>query len=147
MPVGSKIDFCEFCVIWAGQDGDMYKDGTDQDLEKVGDESISGDLNLIEGMEERENGVKEGRITLPWELLQPVLRILGHCLMGPDKEDKALREAARGACRNLYARALHDVNPKAILATGSLLRLGKMAMESNDDFDPTELPKDDVLNL
>ncbi|KAL6959190.1 hypothetical protein U1Q18_009599 [Sarracenia purpurea var. burkii] len=117
MPVGSKIDFCEFCMIWAGQDGDMYKDGTDQDLQKVEDESIS------------------------------VLRILGHCLMGPNKEDKALCEAARGACRNLYVRALHDINPKAILATGSLLRLGKMAMESNDDFDPTELPKDDVLNI
>ncbi|BAT97910.1 hypothetical protein VIGAN_09149500, partial [Vigna angularis var. angularis] len=25
MPVSSKIDFCEFCKVWAGQDGEMYK--------------------------------------------------------------------------------------------------------------------------
>ncbi|GMP91910.1 hypothetical protein CsSME_00042377 [Camellia sinensis var. sinensis] len=120
MPVGSKIDFCEFCVVWAGQNGDMYKDGPDEPSEE------------------------EGRIPLPWELLQPILRILGHCLMGPNK-DNELHEAAWGACRSLYARSLHDVNPKAILATGSLLRLVKMAMESNDDFDPTELSKENVL--
>ncbi|KAI7983556.1 Hyccin [Camellia lanceoleosa] len=88
---------------------------------------------------------EEGRIPLPWELLQPILRILGHCLMGPNK-DNELHEAAWGACRSLYARSLHDVNPKAILATGSLLRLVKIAMESNDDFDPTELSKENVLS-
>ncbi|GFY98875.1 hypothetical protein Acr_13g0002760 [Actinidia rufa] len=91
-----------------------------------------------------------GRIPLPWELLQPVLRILGHCLMGPcinNEEAKRVKDVACGACRSLYARAMHDVSPKAILATRSLLRLGKMASNLNDDFDPTELPTDNVLSL
>ncbi|KAK9279330.1 hypothetical protein L1049_013009 [Liquidambar formosana] len=86
MPVGSKIDFCEFCAVWAGQDGDMCK----------GDQ--------VEGNEvvEKERGGKEGRIPLPWELLQPMLRILGHCLLGPTK-DKELYDEAFAACRSLYA--------------------------------------------
>ncbi|CAL5425630.1 unnamed protein product [Camellia sinensis] len=145
MPVGSKIDFCEFCVVWAGQNGDMYKDGPDEPSEVSNDGSGGGSGDGGNGGDDGKSERKEeGRIPLPWELLQPILRILGHCLMGPNK-DNELHEAAWGACRSLYARSLHDVNPKAILATGSLLRLVKMAMESNDDFDPTELSKENVL--
>ncbi|XP_057509174.1 uncharacterized protein LOC130791869 [Actinidia eriantha] len=135
MPVSSKVEFCEFCVVWAGQDGDVYRDDDDGEIKR-------------EKKEERESG--GGRIPLPWELLQPVLRILGHCLMGPcinKEEDKRVKDVACGACRSLYARAMHDVSPKAILATRSLLRLGKMASNLNDDFDPTELPADNVLSL
>ncbi|KAG5566402.1 hypothetical protein RHGRI_002095 [Rhododendron griersonianum] len=148
MPVDSKVEFCEFCRVWAGQDGDMYKDGAEVDNESADQQSEPSD----EGIKEESGGKEEGRIPLPWELLQPALRILGHCIMGPNinKEDKALHEAAFGACRSLYARSMHDVNPKAILATGSLLRLGKMAVDSsndNDGFDPTELPQDNVLTL
>ncbi|KAH7862847.1 hypothetical protein Vadar_010213 [Vaccinium darrowii] len=150
MPVDSKIEFCKFCRVWAGQDGDMYycKEYGAESADQQGDEGIKEEKSG--GKEEEE---EEGRIPLPWELLQPVLRILGHCLMGPNtnkEEDKALHEAAFGACRSLYARSMHDVNPKAILAIGSLLRLGKMAMDSsndNDAFDPTELPKERVLSL
>ncbi|KAI7997330.1 hypothetical protein LOK49_LG10G01622 [Camellia lanceoleosa] len=138
MPVGSKIDFCEFCMVWPGQNGDMYRDGPDKPNEVSNNGSSGGGGGESESKE-------EGRIPLPWELLQPILRILGHCLMGPNK-DNELHEVAWGACRSLYARSLHDVNPKAILATGSLLRLVKMAMESNDDFDRIELSKENVLS-
>ena len=117
MPVGSKIDFCDFCVVWAGQDNN-----DDRDLKK----------------ESESNGRKVGRIPLPWELLQPVLRILGHCLMGNTK-NKELFDAAWAACNSLYARSMHDINPKALLATGSLLKLGKKAMEPSEDLDPTEI--------
>ena len=135
MPVGSKVDFCEFCVVWAGQNGDMYKEGG------VQEKGISGTTES-----EKEREVNEGRIPLPWELLQPVLRILGHCLMGPTK-NKELSEAASAACRSLYARSLHDIDPKAILATESLLRLGKLELQSNNDFDPTDIPKSHLITL
>ncbi|XP_052185265.1 uncharacterized protein LOC127796898 [Diospyros lotus] len=154
MPASSKKDFCEFCAIWAGQDGDMYKDGPDAaddqdpELESQLSQQIEEGNDEAAITERPEREKKEGRIPLPWELLQPVLRILGHCLMIPTK-DQELHEAACAACRSLYARAMHDVNPKAILATASLLRLAKMELESSvDDFDPTEIPKDgDVINI
>jgi hypothetical protein len=122
MPVGSKIDFCEFCVVWSGH---------------VYDENDG---------EERESMGNEGRIPLPWELLTPVLRILGHCIMGA-REKKEVFEAAWAACRSLHARSMHDINSRAILATGSLLRLGKMDMEPTQNFDPPEIPKSDVLSI
>ncbi|KAJ1432146.1 Hyccin [Sesbania bispinosa] len=88
----------------------------------------------------------EGRVPLPWELLQPILRILAHCLLGPNnKKDMELFEAANEACRCLFARAMHDVDPKAILPMRSLLRLSKSVM--GDDFDPTELPVTDVITI
>lgn len=122
IPSQSKIEFCEFCRVWAGQDGD----------------------NKI-----------EGRIPLPWELMQPMLRILGHCLMSSScctkQEDKELLEAAIGACKSLYARSMHDINAKAILATGSLLRLGKIVFEPNDvdhsRIDPTEISMSNVISI
>lgn len=132
MPVGSKIEFCEFCQAWAGQDGDMRKDGNG------GDEAINQKVGIS----------KEGRIPLPWELLQPVLRILGHCLLGSNKKNRELYEAACCASRSLYARSLHDINPNAILATGSLVRLAKMGLDSqNDQVDHTEVPWTRVISL
>ncbi|ERN00949.1 hypothetical protein AMTRI_Chr04g250320 [Amborella trichopoda] len=68
----------------------------------------------------------EGRIPLPWELLQPVLRILGHCLLAP-LNPQEVRDAASVAVRSLYARASHDLVPQAILATRSLIQLDKGA--------------------
>ncbi|GJX48785.1 hyccin [Tanacetum coccineum] len=133
MPVQSKLDFCEFCIIWAGQDDDDNDDEKEDDQkEKVG---------------ETKNEKKEGRILLPWEMLQPILRILSHCLMGiskNNKKNKELHEAACHACRSLYARALHDINPKAILALGSLLKLIKYQQTG---VDHTELPVTNVLHL
>ncbi|KAG2674285.1 hypothetical protein I3760_13G126600 [Carya illinoinensis] len=134
MPIGSKIDFCDFCVVWAGHEADVGKD------------SDYGASELLGANESRERMGREGRIPLPWELLQPVLRILGHCLLGT-RENKELFDAAWAACRSLSARSIHDIDPRAILATGSLLRLGKMAMEPKDDYDPTEVQTSGVITI
>ncbi|GMI84121.1 HYCCIN 1 [Hibiscus trionum] len=110
MPARSKVEFCEFCDIWAA-------------------------------------GVKnERRIPLPWELLQPSLRILGHCLLG-SHNSKELFEAASSATVSLYRRSLHDIDAKAILATGSLLRLEKMASDPKLSVDHTEIDMSNVLSL
>ncbi|KAM0015500.1 putative hyccin [Helianthus debilis subsp. tardiflorus] len=135
MPAQSKLDFCEFCIIWAGQDGEFYKDFPNDD--KTEDDQKGKESEMK----------KEGRILLPWEILQPMLRILGHCLMGINKnkeKNKEVHEAACRACRSLYARAMHDINPKAILAVGSLLKLIKIQKAS---IDHTELPVTKVIHL
>ncbi|CBI24369.3 unnamed protein product, partial [Vitis vinifera] len=136
----------------------LKKDDTEQNLAVVspslephGTVRSSRRARIVGGISgttesEKEREVNEGRIPLPWELLQPVLRILGHCLMGPTK-NKELSEAASAACRSLYARSLHDIDPKAILATESLLRLGKLELQSNNDFDPTDIPKSHLITL
>ncbi|KAL5544891.1 hypothetical protein UlMin_008675 [Ulmus minor] len=123
MPEESKIDFCEFCSNWAGN----YRDLEDDDEEEDGNSKA---------------------IPLPWELFQPILRILGHCLMGPIRKMEVL-EAAMGACRSLHARSLHDISPKAILATESLLKLANMALDQNDvlgEDDPTEIRFSNVIS-
>ncbi|KAI4347671.1 hypothetical protein L6164_008462 [Bauhinia variegata] len=70
----------------------MYKDADDGNT--VDDNRIKDD-NKIEDNDdgklvtvEEKVKKKEGRIPLPWDLLQPILRILGHCLMGVNN-DKA----------------------------------------------------------
>ncbi|KAH7541886.1 hypothetical protein FEM48_Zijuj02G0014900 [Ziziphus jujuba var. spinosa] len=125
MPVSSKLEFCEFCKVWAGKE-DHDEDETDKTMKK-----------------------KEGRIPLPWELLQPVMRILGHCMMGCGVKEKELLEAAMGACKSLYGRSLHDIDAKGILATESLIRLGKMALESKDVVvvDHTEISISNVISI
>ncbi|PHT64319.1 hypothetical protein T459_31846 [Capsicum annuum] len=116
IPVESKIEFCEFCKIWSSGHG-----------ESSGNEAKKS-------------------IYMPWELLQPVLRILGHCLMGY-KRDEKLYQSAIGAIGCLYERALHDLNTKAMLATGSLLQLVKLGAES-DEVDYTEINiESNTINL
>lgn len=79
------------------------------------------------------NGVhlepKGSRIPLPWELLQPALRILGHCLLAP-LNSQDVKDAASVAVRRLYARASHELVPQAILATQSLIQLDKRTREA-----------------
>ncbi|KAL9391057.1 hypothetical protein Peur_014977 [Populus x canadensis] len=119
-------------TVWSGQDDDASKDcETQDDQESVGKESVT----------------KEGRVPLPWEILQPVLRILGHCLLGP-KKDKELIGAACAACRSLHSRSLHDINPQAILATRSLLRLSEKTLDpKNINVDHTGIPMNNVIAL
>lgn len=147
MPVESKIDFCEVCKVWAGQDGEMYKKEKEE----------SGGNKIEKGDEEKEeegslwNKNKDegtGRVPLPCELLQPVLRILGHCLLCPNQNKKLIDKGSE-ACRSLHARSMHDINPKAILATGSLLSLAKMAsLSTNQEHcDPTDVPKVRLITL
>ncbi|XWS52732.1 hypothetical protein CRYUN_Cryun11dG0095700 [Craigia yunnanensis] len=135
MPVTSKIEFCEFCKIWAGQTRDNCKDGGEDHDEN------NGSNDQIEKIKK-----KERRIPLPWELLQPSLRILGHCLLGPHRS-KELFDAASSATRSLYERSLHNIDAKAILATGSLLRLEKMALNPKINMDYTEIEMANVITL
>ncbi|KAG9451600.1 hypothetical protein H6P81_011565 [Aristolochia fimbriata] len=146
MPSWSKLDLCEFASAWAGQNcscrGEFDREqepfscfenpsrGYADDAENLEDEMEKleiGDKGLPNG-DSVENGrfFRGSRIPLPWELLQPVLRILGHCLLAPMNEQD-VREAAGEAVRSLYARAMHDVMPQAILATRSLIQLDKRA--------------------
>ncbi|XP_042492281.1 uncharacterized protein LOC122071886 [Macadamia integrifolia] len=146
MPSWSKVDLCHFVAGWAGQncscktelDGNSEGDGgdanenfvevriADEEYEEENDEirvNVQGMNRLAIGEDCNEIGVFRGsRIPLPWELLQPVLRILGHCLLAPlNLQD--VRDAASVAVRCLYARASHDLVPQGILATRSLIQL------------------------
>ncbi|CAN6854717.1 unnamed protein product [Brassica oleracea] len=148
MPAWSKLELCSFAGAWAGQDCDC-KEKIDGEGDKVlaltngfvdSSSSLNGSSEIEAAEEEEEeeeqvissNGVGVGvggggvRIPLPWELLQPILRILGHCLLSPlNSED--VKDAASNAVRSLYARASHDLNPQAILATRSLVNLDASA--------------------
>ncbi|KAH0931845.1 hypothetical protein HID58_008962 [Brassica napus] len=132
MPRESKLDFCEACEKWAGQNGETRAGVVPEE-----EESVAVARSEKDG----------GRIPLPWELVQPMMRILGHCLMGMKVEDREVKEAASKACQSLYLRALHDINPKAILAAGSLLRLREMALDPKNQIDHTEISNDNVLSV
>lgn len=73
---------------------------------------------------------KGDRIPLPWEILQPSLRILGHCLLAP-LNSQEVKDAASFAVRCLYARASHDLVPQAILASRSLIQLDNRTTEAS----------------
>ncbi|TQD94929.1 hypothetical protein C1H46_019475 [Malus baccata] len=147
MPTWSKIDFCRFLASWAGQDCSCLRQFGDDDTNEP-------DMNpglFLEGSDEIDvvteemdqltmriekpgsNGVhlepKGSRIPLPWELLQPALRILGHCLLAP-LNSQDVKDAASVAVRRLYARASHELVPQAILATQSLIQLDKRTREA-----------------
>ena len=142
MPSWSKLDLCRFAAAWAGQncpckaefdrDEDAEIDGFSEIRVLEGDE-IEGcveDVGKLRITDERSNSGPEGaRIPLPWELLQPTLRIIGHCLLAP-LNSQDVKDAASVAVRCLYARASHDLLPQAILATRSLVQLDKRAREA-----------------
>uniref|UniRef100_A0A7N0VIW4 Hyccin n=1 Tax=Kalanchoe fedtschenkoi TaxID=63787 RepID=A0A7N0VIW4_KALFE len=133
MPASSKLEFCEFCVIWSGK--------IEPENKKVEQAEDDKDEDQCKAATEF------GRIHLPWELVQPILRILGHCLVGPER-NKELCEASMRAARSLYLRALHDIDAKGILATESLLKLGKMSIDGDyEQVDHTEIPKSNVISL
>ncbi|XP_019192964.1 PREDICTED: hyccin [Ipomoea nil] len=147
IPLQSKLDFCEFCKIWAGEKGcdpsETTQTGKNNNL-LIGDSTAPAAAgSSISSKEER----KKGRINLSREILHPTLRILGHCMMA-NHQKKELQEAARAACRCLYARALHDISPKDILATGSLLKLAKFAEDAaGDEIDYTEITFSNKITL
>ncbi|CAL4927032.1 unnamed protein product [Urochloa decumbens] len=112
MPISSKMDFCAFCVAWAG---------TPSKLDAGADKSRLPDASA--GAAE-----KWRRVPLPWELFQPVVRIVAHCLLGPSRSDELKAQAARAA-ECLYWRANETVDAPALLATRSLMRLSQMVEE------------------
>ncbi|XP_042385232.1 uncharacterized protein LOC121976898 isoform X1 [Zingiber officinale] len=72
---------------------------------------------------------KGSRVPLPWELLQPILRILGHCLLTPSNPQE-VRHSASMAVRCVYARASHDLLPQAILCSRCLIQLDNSTRKS-----------------
>lgn len=152
MPGWSKADLCKFATVWAGNDcpctsefdrkpesivenngGSEYNNGFGSDIKEETDEmeNMTGRIRdlVIKDGNAAEFAEKDARIPLPWELLQPILRILGHCLLGPLNVDE-VKDAASAAVRRFYARASHELVPQAILATRSLIQLDKRAREA-----------------
>ncbi|XP_050227725.1 uncharacterized protein LOC126677236 [Mercurialis annua] len=152
MPSWSKVELCTFAASWAGQDCvckdklDVAKEihvgignGNGYFLENNGYENNGYEIDdAVDEMEklsiQRNDGTEEAeakgvRIPLPWEILQPLLRILGHCLLGM-LNSQDVKDAASVAVRRLYARGSHDLAPQAILATRSLIQLDNRAREA-----------------
>ncbi|KAF6149183.1 hypothetical protein GIB67_026039 [Kingdonia uniflora] len=134
MPSWSKLELCEFVVKWAGKscpcrsEFDSVGDNVLEIKDFEDDYKHEIEDGVVEEMSKFEIGedskVTSTRIPLPWELLQPVLRILGHCLLAP-LISQDVKDAASVAVRCLYARASHELVPQAILATRSLIHLDK----------------------
>lgn len=114
---------------------DEDEDDGDVEIEMVGEQlgrlAIGGEISksanghCVEITHEASSS-RGSRIPLPWELFQPVLRIMGHCLLAP-LNPQEVKVAASVAVRRLYARAMHELLPQAILATRSLIQLDKRA--------------------
>jgi hypothetical protein len=85
-------------------------------------DSSSVEYSTSESSDVIMKGSNGTRIHLPWEMIQPLLKILGHCLLAP-LNPQEVKDAASLAVEALYKRAVHDVLPEAILATRSLMRL------------------------
>lgn len=179
MPSWSKLEFSRFAAGWAGQDcpcrrefdqienlnntlalsngnGNGYSNGdgeSEVEIEEVAENLRNLEIHHDPECEESPKGIAKGdRIPLPWEILQPTLRILGHCLMGP-LISQEVKDAASFAVRCLYARASHDLVPQAILATRSLIQLDNRtrdaitsasAVASNVNT-PTKAKKPEIL--
>ncbi|CAN1247773.1 fam126a [Linum perenne] len=141
MPQDSKLEFCDFCDKWAGESSSSST-SDEKKKKKNGNDVVDNDDHNEGGG----GGGGNKKIPLPWELMQPILRILGHCIMGPAK-DTQLYEAACRACRSLNARSLHQMDAKAILATGSLLRVAQMAMDPKNNVDYTEIKFTDSITV
>ncbi|TKV99523.1 hypothetical protein SEVIR_8G049700v4 [Setaria viridis] len=151
MPAASKVDACNAAAAWAGQYCKCRFELDEKELEEEEGDSLGSvspmsseaenGKELVEelarmringdssGRNCREDYDKEARMPLPWELLQPVMRVLGHCLLAP-LNPVEVRDAAAGAVRVVYARACHDLVPQAILASRSLVELDMSARKA-----------------
>ncbi|KAI5057666.1 hypothetical protein GOP47_0027681 [Adiantum capillus-veneris] len=92
----------------------------------------------------------EARIQLSRELVQPLFKILGHCLLAPSNSGR-VKEAALAAVDALHERACRDLLPEAMLATRSLKRLHMASnavtnASSNSVSSSSKLCKQDILH-
>ncbi|KAG7030887.1 hypothetical protein SDJN02_04924, partial [Cucurbita argyrosperma subsp. argyrosperma] len=139
MPSWSKLELCRSAASWAGQDCCCKREFDKEDVETCGNNSDDSEP-------------KGFRIPLPWELLQPLLRILGHCLLAP-LNSQDVKDAASVAVRCLYARASHDLVPQVILATRSLIQLDNRtraaakAATATNAYTPSKDKKSEILLL
>ncbi|XP_078441030.1 uncharacterized protein LOC144711013 [Wolffia australiana] len=127
MPSAAKVEFCVFAAAWAGEFG-----SGDEDLDAVDPNWASGGRDLDGGDRIARLEIEEragSRVPLPWELLQPVLRILGHCLLAPLNPPE-VRDSAAVAVRRVHRRACHDLLPQAMLAARSLIQLDKRSRDA-----------------
>lgn len=148
MPPASKVDACNAVAAWAGQYCKCRFELDEKELEEEEADSLgsvsplSSEAENGKALEEemakmrvngdtngRNCGEREGRVPLPWELLQPVMRVLGHCLLAPLNPTE-VRDTAAEAVRVVYARACHELVPQAILASRSLIELDKSARKA-----------------
>uniref|UniRef100_A0ACD6A5J3 Uncharacterized protein n=1 Tax=Avena sativa TaxID=4498 RepID=A0ACD6A5J3_AVESA len=155
MPPASKVDACNAVAAWAGQYCRCRFELDDEELLEVEEVDSAGSMSPLSTEAENGNGkvleeeftrmringdssgrncgkeeeVREARVQLPWELLQPVMRVLGHCLLAPLNPPE-VRDAAAEAVRVVYARACHGLMPQAILASQSLIELDKSARKA-----------------
>lgn len=152
LPSWSKLEFCKFATAWAGQDCHCQNK-----LDFDGENDLDEFLDKL-SIEQNGEVFKGVRTPLPWEFLQSVLRILGHCLLGP-LNSQEVKDGAAVAVRRLYARASHDLVPQAILGTRSLIHLDKreratakanansasLANASSNSNTPTKAKKPEIL--
>ncbi|PKA57375.1 hypothetical protein AXF42_Ash013562 [Apostasia shenzhenica] len=137
MPPCCKLDFCEFVSSWAGQDCPCRHEFDDEvKSSSILPDEVQGnighaaeELGRLAIRDQNCNGDncerisrRGSRVPLPWELIQPTLRILGHCLLAP-LIPQEVRDAASSAVCCVYARASHDIEPQVILAARSLIQL------------------------
>jgi hypothetical protein len=74
------------------------------------------------------------------EVLRPVFKVLGHCLMAP-LSTPTLKSAAVDAAKALYGRSSQSLMPEAMLASRSLIRL---SVASSSSFGPSPSTKVNV---
>ena len=104
MPAALKVDAYNATAAWARQYCKCLFELDDKELEEEEGDSLGSVSPMSSGAENgkeledalarmRINGDisgrncseddKEARVPLPWELLQPLMRVLGHCLLEP----------------------------------------------------------------
>ncbi|CAM6102070.1 unnamed protein product [Calypogeia fissa] len=96
---------------------------TSEFTSSVGSVSFNSATSSVELLLEDETEELRAKLPLPLDLLRPIFKVLGHCLMAPASTGD-LKDAALVAARALFVRASEDLDPEAILASRSLVRLG-----------------------
>ncbi|CAK9235903.1 unnamed protein product, partial [Sphagnum troendelagicum] len=149
MPLKAKLDLCHYAKVWAVQGCSWVNDvdaiskltilpsqsiSTSQPeagvVVSTPDSPTAANYHEVGEFQYPGDQLDAPRVTLDQDILRPIFKVLGHCLMGPTSPPE-LRAAAVDAARALYVRASHALNPEAILASRSLLRLNAAALVSS----------------
>ncbi|CAK9881607.1 unnamed protein product [Sphagnum jensenii] len=149
MPLKAKLDLCHYAKVWAVQGCSWVNDvdaiskltilpsqsiSTSQSeagvVVSTPDSPTAANYHEVGEFQYPGDQLDAPRVTLDQDILRPIFKVLGHCLMGPTSPPE-LRAAAVDAARALYVRASHALNPEAILASRSLLRLHAAALVSS----------------
>ncbi|KAG0568228.1 hypothetical protein KC19_6G004300 [Ceratodon purpureus] len=85
-------------------------------------ESRANDRDAAWESDYQDDSADGPRVSLEIEVLRPVFKVLGHCLMA-HLSTLTLKSAAVDAAKALYARSSQSLLPEAMLASRSLIRL------------------------